>query len=101
MNFSDTLHMTEHGSLRYKPPYDNLPTFVPNIYDHKFECRKITIEVYNMIGNWNVITIRLVIARYESKIKYHNHQRLLNMVTDMLQQPSVCLRKFGTNKKHS
>ena len=71
MNFSDTLHMTEHGSLRYKPPYDNLPTFVPNIYDHKFECRKITIEVYNMIGNWN---ISKCYVKYESKLKYHNHQ---------------------------
>ena len=40
-------------------------------------------------------------VRYESKLKYHNHQWLLNMVTDMLQQPSVYLRKFGINKKHS
>ena len=46
--------MTEHGSLCYKPLYNNLPTFVPNIYDYKFQCRKVTIEVYNMIGNWNV-----------------------------------------------
>ena len=52
--------MTEHGYLRYKPLQNNLPTFVPNNYDHKFECRIITIDAYNMIGNWNIIIIQRI-----------------------------------------
>ena len=58
---SKLLYMTEHGYLRYKPLQNNLPTFVPNNYDHKFECRIITIDAYNMIGNWNIIIIQRII----------------------------------------